>query len=272
MSNERSDTSSSGRPSKVDDLKLINGIGPAVQRRLHGVGIYTYAQLASLSPADIAAAVADLAGLSAVRITKQDWTGQARRLSSELILNEAQEGIEALVEVAASIEHAHSSTSSDEIPPIVAELELSAPTVEVTEPDPPPVVSIIEPTGVPHLSLIETVLATAHTSQNFFARDQRFNVLLTLDLSMIRVPNDTQFSYRATIYRKSLEGRHHQVVGETSGIITSTHKVTLSVEGIALPKGVYRLKAIVILNLTTTELRPQNSLLASKESDLLLIF
>ncbi len=66
---------------EIDDLKLINGIGPAVESRLHRVGIFTFAQLAALSPADIAASVADLSGLSAERIIKQDWIGQAHKLA-----------------------------------------------------------------------------------------------------------------------------------------------------------------------------------------------
>jgi hypothetical protein len=264
MSEERSDTSRSVEQPDRDDLKLINGIGKAVEDRLHDHGIYTFAQLVALSPADIAAAVAGLAGLSAERIMKQDWIGQARKLASKSVLSEAQEGVEAPIE--------HSPTPSDEITPAVAELELAAPAAEVTEPVPPPVVAITELIGVPRLSQIEMVLVSAHTPQNFFTHDQPFNVRLSLDLSKIRVPDDTQFSYRASIYSKSLEGRPRQAVGETSGIIISTHKVTVSVEGLALPKGTYRLKAMVILNLMTTEPTPQNSLVASKESDLLLIF
>jgi hypothetical protein len=262
MSEERSDTLRSVEQPDRDDLKLINGIGKAVEDRLHDHGIYTFAQLVALSPADIAAAVAGLAGLSAERIMKQDWIGQARKLTSKSVLSEAQEGVEAPIE--------HSPTPSDEITPAVA--ELAAPAAEVIETIPPPVVTITEPIGVPRLSQIETVLTGVHTPQNFFTHDQPFNVRLSLDLSNVRVPDDTQFSYRASIYSKSLEGRPRQAVGETSGIITYSHMVTVSVQGLALPKGTYRLKAIVILNLMTTEPTPQNSLVASKESDLLLIF
>jgi hypothetical protein len=266
MSKKRSETSSGEKPPKIHDLKLINGIGPIVERRLNGVGIYTYAQLATLSPADVAAAVAGTGSLTSERIIKQDWIGQARKLASESVSSDTQEGVEA------PIEHAHSATPSDEVPPAVAELELAAPAAEVTEPVPPPVVAITEPTGAPRLSQIETVLAGAYIPQNFFAHSQPFDVHLTLDLSDVRVPPGTQFSYRASIYSKSLEGRPRQAVGETSGSIASTHKVTVSVEGAALPKGTYRLKAMVILNWVTTEPTPQSSLVASKESDLLLIF
>src|SRR5260370_14521666 len=79
-----------GKLPEADDLKLINGIGPAVEKRLNGVGIFTFAQLAVLSPADIAAAVADLSGLSAERIIIQDWISQARKLAAESLATETR--------------------------------------------------------------------------------------------------------------------------------------------------------------------------------------
>jgi predicted flap endonuclease-1-like 5' DNA nuclease len=86
MARRSSSTSMAVKPPNTDDLKLINGIGPGVESRLHGVGIYTFAQLAALSPADIAASVSGLAGLTTERIIKQDWIGQARKLASESAL------------------------------------------------------------------------------------------------------------------------------------------------------------------------------------------
>lgn len=78
-----------GKPPEADDLKLINGIGPAVEKRLNGVGVFTFAQLAVLSPADIAAAVADLSGLSAERIMRQDWISQAHKLAAGSLASES---------------------------------------------------------------------------------------------------------------------------------------------------------------------------------------
>ena len=63
MAGERSPINRDAKPPRIDNLKLINGIGPGVEKRLNGVGIFTFAQLAALSPADIAAALADLIGL-----------------------------------------------------------------------------------------------------------------------------------------------------------------------------------------------------------------
>jgi hypothetical protein len=104
MAGKRSPTNRDAEPPRIDDLKLINGIGPAVEKRLIGIGILTYAQLTALSPADIAAAVADLAGLSAERIIKQDWIGQARKLAEESATTEAQKAIEAPIEPPAPLE------------------------------------------------------------------------------------------------------------------------------------------------------------------------
>src|ERR1051326_988056 len=88
MSNERSDTSSSGRQNEADNLKLINGIGPVVEKRLYGIGIFTFAQLAALSPTDVAAAVIGISGLTSERIVKQDWIGQARKLARQSTVSE----------------------------------------------------------------------------------------------------------------------------------------------------------------------------------------
>jgi predicted flap endonuclease-1-like 5' DNA nuclease len=42
-------------PAKVvpDDLKVINGIGPVIERKLNDAGIYTFEQLGNLTPADL---------------------------------------------------------------------------------------------------------------------------------------------------------------------------------------------------------------------------
>jgi hypothetical protein len=105
MSNKHTSTNKVVEPLRDDKLRLINGIGPAVEERLNRVGIFTLAQLATLSPADIAAAVAGLAGLSAERIIKQDWIGQARKLAAKSMQAEAP------VDVVAPIkEHAITDT------------------------------------------------------------------------------------------------------------------------------------------------------------------
>jgi predicted flap endonuclease-1-like 5' DNA nuclease len=64
-----------------DDFQQIQGVGAAIDRRLHDAGILTYQDLAALSPEQIAAGLAGVAGLSPARIASQDWPGQAGRLA-----------------------------------------------------------------------------------------------------------------------------------------------------------------------------------------------
>ena len=40
------------KPAKPDDLKLISGVGPKIEGILNGLGIYTYAQVASWKKAE----------------------------------------------------------------------------------------------------------------------------------------------------------------------------------------------------------------------------
>jgi NADH-quinone oxidoreductase subunit E len=61
-----------------DDLKRISGIGPKLANVLTGHGVVTFAQLADMDEAALAALDADL-GLEG-RILRDDWAGQARKI------------------------------------------------------------------------------------------------------------------------------------------------------------------------------------------------
>jgi Helix-hairpin-helix domain len=66
----------------MDDFKLIKGVGPAIERRLHDAGVTTFAQLAGLSPDRISTLVENVGGVSTERIVSQDWIGRAGELAS----------------------------------------------------------------------------------------------------------------------------------------------------------------------------------------------
>lgn len=78
----QADAGAEGSPN-ADDLKRIPGIGPVIERHLREAGIYTFAQLAALSPEQIAALLPQLPLLSLERIVRQDWVGRARDLARE---------------------------------------------------------------------------------------------------------------------------------------------------------------------------------------------
>ncbi|MDS4070169.1 MAG: hypothetical protein RKO24_11180, partial [Candidatus Competibacter sp.] len=59
-----------------DDLKLIAGIGPALEKKLHACGILSFRQLAALGDADVDRVEAAIKSFG--RIRRDDWIGQAR--------------------------------------------------------------------------------------------------------------------------------------------------------------------------------------------------
>ena len=65
-----------------DDLKLIKGIGPEIERMLNGLGFYHFAQLASWTPEQVAWVDAHLEGFHG-RIVREGWVEQARQLAEE---------------------------------------------------------------------------------------------------------------------------------------------------------------------------------------------
>ncbi len=63
----------------ADDLKLIKGVGPALEKTLNDLGIYRFNQLAEMSEYDIDRVAQHLKGFRS-RIYREDWLGQARSL------------------------------------------------------------------------------------------------------------------------------------------------------------------------------------------------
>lgn len=62
-----------------DDLKLIVGIGPVLERMLHGLGVTTFRQIARWSDRDVAEFDAKLPEFPG-RIVRDQWVTQARAL------------------------------------------------------------------------------------------------------------------------------------------------------------------------------------------------
>lgn len=66
-------------PRGTDDLQLIKGVGPAIERTLHDLGIFSFDQIARISESDINRVAERLKGFRS-RIYREDWIGQARTL------------------------------------------------------------------------------------------------------------------------------------------------------------------------------------------------
>ena len=62
-----------------DDLKMIKGVGPAIEKTLNEMGIFNFQQIADMNEYDIDRVARRLKGFHS-RIHREDWIGQARML------------------------------------------------------------------------------------------------------------------------------------------------------------------------------------------------
>lgn len=69
------------RGGKPDDLKIIKGIGPALEKLCHSLGYYHFDQIAAWTPAEIAWVDDNLEGFKG-RVTRDEWVAQARILAA----------------------------------------------------------------------------------------------------------------------------------------------------------------------------------------------
>lgn len=274
MAKKRIQPSRAIEPPHIDTIQLIDGIGPAIEKRLHSIGIYTFAQLAALSPADIAASVADIAGLTTERIIKQDWIGQARRLASELQTASKQAEVagqdeEPLVPDARVVEETVVAETTVE-EEVIAEPEQE--TLVAPQPDilplretdlasthrrtvePGPTLILVRST-VPRrvlagtLSLRELKLMTSHPYEHtsIVRHNQPFRLSVTLDARQIVAAPEARPVYEAIIYGRQISTSQRQKMGEARGNISIANDVAVEVEGIANSPGFYRLEVMVTL-------------------------
>lgn len=80
MAIKRFATSKTIHAKRMDDLKLIRGIGPVIEKHLRAEGIRSFGQIEKLSAELVANLVPNV---SADQIRRQGWIRQARRLASK---------------------------------------------------------------------------------------------------------------------------------------------------------------------------------------------
>lgn len=67
--------------SGADDLKVLSGVGPALEKKLHAEGITTFTQIAAWNDADVEAFGEKLSFKG--RIEREGWIEQAKKLAAE---------------------------------------------------------------------------------------------------------------------------------------------------------------------------------------------
>jgi len=65
-----------------DDLKLISGVGPFIEKKLNSIGIYTFDQISKFTKEDIDTVTA-LIQFFPGRIERDNWTDQAEKLKNK---------------------------------------------------------------------------------------------------------------------------------------------------------------------------------------------
>ena len=81
------------REQGADDLKLIKGVGPVLERMLHELGYFHFEQVAAWTPEEVAWVDENLEGFHG-RVTREGWVEQAQQLAEEGNTPHAQARIE----------------------------------------------------------------------------------------------------------------------------------------------------------------------------------
>jgi large subunit ribosomal protein L21 len=78
-SKAKSDKKTTAADKKVDDLKQLSGVGPALEKKLNAAGLTSFSQIAAWTAKDVAA-MDDSLSLKG-KIEKEGWVKQAKKLS-----------------------------------------------------------------------------------------------------------------------------------------------------------------------------------------------
>jgi hypothetical protein len=266
-----------------DDFQRIRGIGPVLARHLHVSGIRTYEELASRTPEEIAAVLADVARISPKRIASENWTGRARELAgsppepSDPRQHYAAFHLELLLESDNRLRrtkiHHHQTDARDAWPgwdeqrllaflreriPLPDAGQGASPGTKPTDPqsagrpsaDARPAAeqpSFAARYELPPSFLVVDELSPIHNGQRSqLGRDDEPNhIRLTMRLNPDGTPIPGTFDFCATIAARRFGSRERLTLGTTRGSISTTEPLAVEVAGPALPPGLYRLVVAV---------------------------
>jgi hypothetical protein len=287
----------------MDDFKLVDGIGPVVEKRLHAAGVLTYTQLAHMKPDAIAKLLNGMVGYSTSRIKEQDWSGQAINLAEKTgpsFLDENLEStnnslhytsytIELLLDGENQVRRTRavhvqshqeitwagwdvarlSSFMVDSGQLQIASAQKEAHISKLASSS----TSDLEPSPpAPALQgdtkIVETKLMNkaGQPLGALIPGNKPFGIQLILDLSQVEVPKGERLSYDATIYLKKMGINQREVTGEKKGSLESAKSAVIDISNQPLAPGDYRLEALVALRPKSQPKQLKNQLMAMTES------
>ena len=214
---------------RINPLTEINGLGPASEQRLRQAGVQTFAQLAELTPEEIAGMLTAVKNITAARIAHEDWVGQARALAqSHNSQQYATFKVQYLLNADKTVRRTtvtHVQTQANDAwagwqPPALldfmteqAHLSLPATLAEV----PPPQLAAAPSPGLHGRLALKTIaLVPDKSGGSRTVRDgQRpFAITTAIDASDLQVSGHTPPQYELTVMAKCLEDGRRQVLGQ----------------------------------------------------------
>jgi hypothetical protein len=293
----------------ADDFQIIRGIGLVIERKLHSAGVSTYAQLASMSPAQLAALFPDFTLLSEDRITRQDWVGQARELAAKypaMAIVEEEEvkphngqhyavfTVELLLDEMnivrrTRVMHVQSQKENTwagwddrrliryfiekaELPQSFSGAVPSGPRLEMRAVQTPEAMGGAKLSGQLRLKSLEARPSGFERQIMTISQNQPIDIYLTLDLTHVEAALSTPINYAVTVFSKSLNNGLLYSIGEAQGSVEKSDDVKIIIKGSQLPVGTYRLEAIAMISPPADNSREHPSLMAMLEGHILEVY
>lgn len=308
MSTNQLESDDRVRIESTDDFKVIRGIGPTIERKLHDAGISTYAQLATMSPAKLASLFPDMKLLSEDRIIQQDWVGQARVLADKypaetIVEREApqQNGqhyavftVELLLDEMNAVRrtrvmHVQSQQENTwagwddrrliryfigkaELPPAPLQAAPSGSEVVVETVQTQGSLGEAGLSGHLRLKRLEVRPSGADRQTITMAQDQPIDLHLTLDLSQVGLALSSPINYAVTVYTKSLSNGLLRSIGEAQGPVEKSDEINVIIKGALLPAGAHRLEAIAMVSPLSDDARTRPSHMAMLEGQIIKVY
>jgi hypothetical protein len=261
-------------PPGVDDFTKITGIKFGIEKRFHDAEIFTYAQLASMSPQEIVNAIGPMVGLTVDRVTRQDWIGQAIELAEqhqqistdtvpdesdrqhyasftvELLLDEQNRVRRTkLKEVLYGNEMAWIGWDAQKLTDFM--IEEGNLKIEQIESEPEPDLSIQKPALPISGKLVITEIAlksmNGHTVRPSNPHNKPFKLTIGMDIK-IEPSEFTNLDSFVTVTGKRLGTEDRIVIGEARQRVETSEHLDLELVSPGLPTGTYRIEAAAKVN------------------------
>jgi hypothetical protein len=282
-----------------DNLKKIRGIGPAMEQRLNHSGIFTFAQIAELSPKDLAAVFSGTPCLSVEKIIEKGWVNQARYMmekeketnnltpeengqhsimfSVDLLLdNKNHVRRTHILHIQSRKENSWAGWNQNQLVGFILEnanikcadldMDLNDRKLSVKSSlKDKKQVKIKELRGDLNIAGIEVRPEPDKAANWLVTAKKPFATAFMLDMSKAFISPGTLVQYQVEIYAKNLADGIRQKIGEEKNTIKSKHLTPLVINCRALPQGSYRIEAFIVLALDLEDQNPRSRLMAMTE-------